>query len=100
MAVSVKDVCPVPKAGELGKVCIFMGGQGIDRKPGKRGFNALWYVYISAPLWEFCKVQECWETAADSSPLGFRYFTRPISLPHLPPGTSSGLSCTEFLLQV
>lgn len=55
----------------------------------------MWYVYISTPLRKFWKVQEWWKTAAKSSPLG--YFTRPISLPHLPPGTSSEHSFNEFL---
>lgn len=104
VAVSVKDVCPYvpfPILVSQAKFTLFMGDQGIDKKPGKGGLNACGMFIFLPHCGNFGRFRNVGKQQPKVHPLGFRYFTRPISLPPLPPlGTSSEHSFTECLLQV
>lgn len=83
-------LCPVPSIGEWAKIVLFMRDQGIDKKPGKGEFNACG-MFIFLPIVENLECSEMFKAAAKSSPLGFRYLSRPTFLPQLPPSVKCHL---------
>lgn len=76
-----------------------MGYQGIDKKPGKGGFNAYGMFIFLPHCGNFGRFKECWKIAAKSSPLGVQVLHQT----HFPGSSSSSRnihSFTEFPLQV